>query len=234
MFSHSHLYEDGAEEIGPATPAHEPKLEPKTGEVVSTPSQPAEVSNVEQEDTKEAPVAAIECEKKSDTEEEEEEDVLGVRYALVWLALITVLIAFLSEFLVTAIQGTGTALNINPIFLSVIVIPIIGNAAEHAGAIVFAMKNKLDLTLGIAVGSSTQIALMVLPLLVLIGWIGDINLDLNFQSFEAYTLFLCVVIVTFACKDGDSNWLTGLSLVTSYFIISTAFFVHLPENLSER
>lgn len=166
-------------------------------------------------------------------EDEGDEDVLGIRYAMLWLAIITVIIAFLSDYLVAAIEGTGKQWNLNPVFIAMIIIPLIGNAAEHAGAVVFAMKNKLDVTLGIAVGSSTQIGLMVLPLLVLIGWCADIDIDLNFQSFEAFSLFLCIVIVNFACKDGDSNWLTGVTLITAYFIVATAFFVHVPESMGE-
>jgi Ca2+:H+ antiporter len=113
----------------------------------------------------------------------------------------------------------------------VIVIPIIGNAAEHAGAIMFAMKNKLDLSLGVAVGSSTQIALMVLPLLVLIGWCEGKDMTLNFQSYEAVTLFLSVVMVTFCINHGTSNWLVGALLIGAYIIISIGFYAHEDEHL---
>ena len=97
-----------------------------------------------------------------DDEEEEEEDILGVKYALFWLAVITAFISVLSDVVVDNIQTAAVDLKIPKLFIAAIVVPIIGNAAEHASAIVFALKNKLNITLGVAVGSSCQIALMVM------------------------------------------------------------------------
>jgi Ca2+:H+ antiporter len=164
-------------------------------------------------------------------EEEEEKDMLGFHYALFWLGVITVLIAILSDALASTIQDAASSCGISGVFLSVIVLPIIGNAAEHAGAVMFAVKNKLDLSLGIAIGSSTQIAVLVIPLLVVIGWCGDYDLSLDFGSYEAFTLLLTVIAVTFAIKDGTSNWLMGLVLVFAYFVISAGFWAHYDQSL---
>lgn len=167
-----------------------------------------------------------------DDDDDDEEDLLGFGPALFWLAVITTLISVLSDYLVQSIQSAAEEWHISGIFLSAVVIPIIGNAAEHAGAIIFAMKNKLDLALGIAIGSSTQIALMVLPILVIVGWIANKPMTLNFQSFEATTLFLTVITVTFAIKDGTSNWLVGAVLIGAYVMLSAGFWTHYDENLT--
>ena len=142
---------------------------------------------------------------KKEGSDDEEEDILGFKYALVWLTAITILIAFLSDALSSTIENAASGAGISGVFLSAIVLPIVGNAAEHAGAVMFAMKNKVDLTLGVAIGSSTQISLMVLPLLVIIGWMIDKDLDLNFGPFAASTLGLSVITVTFAIKDGKDE-----------------------------
>ena len=165
-------------------------------------------------------------------EEEKEEDELGFYNALFWLAAITVLIAILSDAISASIQNAADSANISGVFIAAILLPIVGNAAEHAGAVMFAMKGKVDLALGVAIGSSTQIALCVLPALVILGWMMDSDLDMNFGPFEASTVFLTVVSVTFAIKDGESNWLLGLCLIGAYVIISIAFWAHTNDDLS--
>lgn len=166
-------------------------------------------------------------------DDDEEEDVLGVKYAVVWLTIITVFISVLSDALVSSIETAASGTGISSVFLSAIVIPIVGNAAEHASAVLVAMKNKLDLSLGVAVGSSTQIALMVLPFTVLVGWCADRPMSLNFYAYEAASLFATVVVVTFAIKDGKSNWLLGAILVFAYIIIAIGFYSHDNEDLGE-
>lgn len=96
----------------------------------------------------------------------------------------------------------------------------------------FAWKGKVDLALGVAIGSSTQIAVCVLPFLVLLGWILGKDLDLNFGAYESACVFLTVVSVTFAIKDGESNWLVGATLICAYLIVSLGFWVHSNESLS--
>jgi Ca2+:H+ antiporter len=171
-------------------------------------------------------------EEHRDDDDEEEEDLLGFWRSICWLAVVTILISFLSDALVATIEDAAKSWDVSSVFLSAIVIPIIGNAAEHAGAVIFARKNKCDLAISIAVGSSTQIALMVLPLLVIIGWFGGYDLTLNFQPYEAISLFLTVVMVTFVIVDGSSNYLVGAGLVAAYIIVSAGFFAHKDEDLS--
>ncbi len=176
--------------------------------------------------------AAGDVVENKEEEEEEEVDLLGYSYSLVWLAVITVFIAFLSDAISASIQDAADSAGISGIFLAAVVLPIVGNAAEHAGAVMFAMKDKLDLSLGVAIGSSTQIALLVLPLLVLLGWMMDKDMNLNFGAFESATLFLAVVSVTFAIKDGTSNWLVGLTLCAMYIVIAAGFWAHNNDSLS--
>lgn len=167
----------------------------------------------------------------SSDEEEEEEDILGLRYGILWLTIITIFVTILSDMISSTIEQTAQSSHISGIFLSAILLPIVGNAAEHAGAILFAMKGKMDLSLGVAIGSSTQIAVCVLPFSVLVGWFIDRDMTLNFGAFESGTLVLAVITGTIAIKDGKSNWLMGACLVLLYFIISVGFWAHNDDTL---
>jgi Ca2+/Na+ antiporter len=158
------------------------------------------------------------------------EEVLSFYHALLWLAILTVLITLLSDNISYSIEQAAEDVNMSGVFLGAIVLPIVGNAAEHASAITFAMRNKMDVALGVAVGSSTQIALLVLPLLVLVGWSAKLDMSLNFGAFESSTLVLSVIGVTFAIKDGTSNWLLGAVMIASYIVVSIGFYTH--ENSS--
>lgn len=219
MFSHSHLYED-----------EEKPKEVNSSEKSTTVSQLHSDLEQQQAETKSGENDnAVKV--AGDEDEEEEVDELGFANALIWLAVITALIAVLSEAISDSIQDAADSAGVSGVFIAAILLPIVGNAAEHAGAIMFAMKGKVDLTLGVAVGSSTQIALCVLPLLVIIGWMANKDLSLDFGGFEGSALFLSVVSVTFVLKDGSSNWLLGAALVGAYLIISVAFWTHLNEPL---
>jgi len=176
------------------------------------------------EDSKEEPGDG--AEDGDDEDEDEDEAVLGLWGSIFWLAVITVFISFLSEFMVDALQGASANWGVPDLFLGTIVIPIVGNAAEHAAAIIFAVKNKMELSLGIAVGSSVQIALFVVPMCILIAWCTDQPLSLDFHPFETGTLLLTVMLVAFLIQNGESNWLQGLMLVVAYCIVSAGFFVH--------
>ena len=114
-------------------------------------------------------------------------------------------------------------------FVGFVIIPIIGNAAEHSTAIVMAAKGKMDLAFGVALGSSTQIALFVIPFMVLVAWGMDKPLDLFFGSFETAIIFMAALIVSHVVADGESNWLEGVMLLVAYCIICFAFFFYTPD-----
>mmetsp|Transcript_22081 Transcript_22081/g.59567 ORF Transcript_22081/g.59567 Transcript_22081/m.59567 type:complete len:403 (-) Transcript_22081:282-1490(-) len=154
------------------------------------------------------------------------EYVLGFYGALFWLGVITIFIAVLSEIMVDAISGAAEDWGVPDIFIGVIVIPIVGNAAEHAAAIIFALKNKMDISLGIAVGSATQIALSVIPACVLLAWAMGQPLDMAFEGYEAATMFASCTLVAIVTTQGQTNWLQGLVLVTAYVLLACGFLVH--------
>ncbi|KAK1276767.1 Vacuolar cation/proton exchanger 5 [Acorus gramineus] len=146
--------------------------------------------------------------------------------AMIWLTFFTVWIAVLSEYLVDAIQGASVAWKMPVSFISVILLPIVGNAAEHASAIMFAMKDKLDISLGVAIGSSTQISMFGIPICVVIGWMMGRPMDLNFHLFETASLLITVLVVAFLLQEGTSNYFKGLMLILCYLIVAASFFVH--------
>jgi Ca2+:H+ antiporter len=111
-------------------------------------------------------------------------------------------------------------------FIGLIIIPIVGNAAEHVTAVVVAMKNKMDLAIGIAVGSSIQIALFITPLIVILGWIMNKEMTLYFNIFETVALFVTVLVVNFLVLDGRSNYLEGSLLVAAYMIIAVVSYYY--------
>ncbi|KAL2651889.1 hypothetical protein R1flu_020017 [Riccia fluitans] len=163
---------------------------------------------------------------------EHEEPVIGFWDAIIWLAILTVFISILSECLVDAIEGASQMWDVPVAFISVIILPIVGNAAEHASAVMFALKDKLDISLGVAIGSSTQISMFVIPFCVVIGWLMGKDMDLNFQLYETATLFITVLVVAFMLQEGTSNYFKGLMLILCYLIVGASFYVHVdvPES----
>ncbi|CAK7266905.1 hypothetical protein SEPCBS119000_002269 [Sporothrix epigloea] len=156
------------------------------------------------------------------------------RKAAILLLLVTTgLVAVCAEFMVSSINGLVATSSVGEVFIGLIVLPIVGNAAEHVTAVMVAMKNKMDLAIGVAVGSSIQIALFMTPLVVILGWIMDRNMTLYFTLFETVCLFVSTFIVNFLVLDGRSNYLEGALLCTTYVIISlVAFFYPKPEDAS--
>lgn len=136
----------------------------------------------------------------------------------------TLLVAIESEFLVGSLESASEGLGLSAFFTGVILLPIVGNAAEHATAVTVAMKDKMDLSISVAVGSSLQIALFVIPLLVLIGWFVGQPMDLNFNSLELLSVFVAVVITNSVSADGHSNWLEGVLLMSTYMILAFTFY----------
>ena len=150
----------------------------------------------------------------------------GVGKAILTLGLATVGVAVESELLVHAVTEAGQTLGLTEAFLGLIIIPIIGNAAEHATAVVVARKGKMDLALQIALGSSTQIALLVAPLLVFCGLLLGQNMDLVFTPFEVMTLGLATIVTAIITLDGESHWFEGVQLLAVYGMVAVgAFFL---------
>lgn len=136
----------------------------------------------------------------------------------------TVLIAWLSEILVGAVEHTVAALGISEFFIGIIVVPLVGNVAEHMVAVQTAWKNKMELSLAVSLGSSLQIALFVAPMLVFISLLMGNPLTLVFDQFEIIALFAGILIASFVAQDGESNWLEGAQLLALYAILAMAFF----------
>jgi Ca2+:H+ antiporter len=134
------------------------------------------------------------------------------------------LVGLESELLVSALDPALHSLNISPMFVGLIVIPVIGNAAEHASAVFFAIRDKLDVTLEIAVGSSTQVALFVAPAMVFISLLIGRPMDFVFTGFEIGAVFIATLIIAVISRDGHSNWLEGLQLMGVYAILALAAF----------
>ena len=138
----------------------------------------------------------------------------------------TLAVAVESEFLVGTLEVASEQLGLSELFTGVIILPIIGNAAEHATAVTVALKNKMDLSLSVAVGSSMQIALFVAPLLVLIGAVIGQPMDLDFNNFELLSVAVAVLVANSISADGKSNWLEGTLLLATYVVISLSFYFH--------
>lgn len=167
----------------------------------------------------------FEAEEDDDLVAEEDQAVIGFWSGFVWLVGMTGVIALLSEYVVGTIEEASDSWGLSVSFISIIVLPIVGNAAEHAGAVIFAFKNKLDITLGVALGSATQIAMFVVPFCVIVAWIMGINMDLNFSLLETGSLALSILATAFTLQDGSSHYLKGLILLLCYIIIGACFFV---------
>ncbi|KAF8042165.1 hypothetical protein BT93_A0701 [Corymbia citriodora subsp. variegata] len=168
---------------------------------------------------------AQESEEEDDNTASGEEAVIGFWSAFVWLVGMTLVIALLSEYVVATIESASASWGLSVSFLSIILLPIVGNAAEHAGAIIFAFKNKLDISLGVALGSATQIAMFVVPLCVVVAWIMGIKMDLNFNLLETGSLALSIIVTAFTLQDGTSHYMKGLVLLLCYVVIGACFFV---------
>lgn len=173
-------------------------------------------------------------------EEEEEHPVMGPIAALGVLVVVTVLVAICADYLVGSIDEIVESTNISKAFIGLILIPIVGNAAEHVTAVVVAIRNKMDLAMGVAIGSSIQIALGVTPFLVIVGWIMDKDMTLRFETCKPHTscipnsvtnylvqtvsFAVSVLVVTYTVQDGKSNYLEGAMLIGLYTIIAVAFY----------
>lgn len=146
------------------------------------------------------------------------------RKSIMVLTCVTVLVAVMSEILVGALEPAAHTMGMTQLFVGVILVALVGNAAEHSTAVMVALKNKMDLALGIAVGSSLQIALLVAPILVFASYLFGTPLDLIFTPFEVAAVTISVLIVGFVAMDGESHWMEGVMLVGVYTMLAIAFF----------
>lgn len=145
--------------------------------------------------------------------------------AIVLLVVLVIAIAILSELLVDSIDTFSATVGLHQRFIAVVLLPVVGNAVEHMSAILVARHNKIDLSIGIACGSSVQIALFAAPILIVISWIiGEPHLTLNFEQYEIIVIGFSVFVVNATMRDSRTNWLEGAVLVMCYIIVATAYF----------
>ena len=148
--------------------------------------------------------------------------------ALIILLIVTGVVAVLSEFLVGTIENVRDSVGLTEVFVGVIVVAIVGNAAEHSTAILMAMKNKMDLTVNIAVGSSLQVALFVAPVLIFLSVLFGRPMDLEFTMPEVVAVVVSVYVLFQISQDGETNWIEGIQLLSLYLVLGILFF-YLPE-----
>lgn len=154
----------------------------------------------------------------------------GRKTSLIVLAVATVGVAGMSEFLVGSVEGAAQSLGMNHVFVGVIVVAVVGNAAEHSTAVMVALKNKMDLAFNVAVGSSIQIALFVAPVLVFASMAmgHEHPLDLHFSAMEVVAVVIAIGVLSLVSQDGETNWMEGVMLLAVYLMLGLAFY-HLPE-----
>merc|ERR1712048_1010472 len=165
-------------------------------------------------------------------DDEEEDAHFTVFHSVFILFLTTAIVAWASDLLVDAISGMTEGGHLSEHFIGIILLPIVGNACEHAAAVRFAVQDKLGLSVSIAVGSSTQIALFVVPFSVITGWFLKKPMDLNFGLFNTSVITLSIVVVLSMVVDGQSNWLQGYLLMSVYSVLAVMYWF-LPNELNQ-
>jgi Ca2+:H+ antiporter len=165
-------------------------------------------------------------ESQAEGDEQQESQTLSPTSGIIALVFITVAIAVCAEFLVDSIDAVVESGHISKTFVGLVLIPIVGNAAEHVTAVIVAYKGKMDVAISVAIGSSMQIALLITPFLVILGWILHQPMTLHFQGFETIVLFISVLIVNYLLQDGKSNFLEGAMCLGTYATIALAFYIY--------
>ncbi|KAJ1805851.1 hypothetical protein LPJ56_005265 [Coemansia sp. RSA 2599] len=221
-------------DVGDTTtvPTPVPAVTPSPGGSSSADIDAAQELHVDPIETEASSAAADEQAGQAgeDEDEDEEEIELTAWAAALLLAVVTGLTGVCAEFLVDSIDGLTDKWNLSPSFVGMILLPIVGNAAEHVTAVTVAIRNKMDLALGVAVGSSIQIALFVMPFLCILGWIIKEPMTIYFSPFTTVVLFITVLLVNYIIGDGRTNWLEGLMLLMAYVIIGVAYFLY-PKDM---
>ena len=155
-----------------------------------------------------------------------EEPEMSQRDSIILLVVATVLVSWMAEILVHSVEYAAEDFGLPHLFIGVILLPLFGNAAEHFTAVTVAGKDKMDLSFAISMGSSTQIAVFIAPLMVIIAWALGVPLTFEFGTLETVSAFLAVLIVNSIAADGKSNWLEGAMLLSSYGVLAAAFLFH--------
>ncbi|KAL6299872.1 calcium/proton exchanger [Sparassis latifolia] len=246
LFSHKALYDDRSDDViksikyANGTPGayiarkwrshtqHSASTEP----LAQTSTTATDKANATTSTTTTDVEAAVVAPKEEETEEETPQ--MSVPLAVGLLIVVTVIVAVTAEWLVDSISGLTASGKISKEFVGLILLPIVGNAAEHVTAVTVSVKDKLTLSLGVAVGSSIQIALFVIPFSVILGWWIGKPLTLLFDPFESIVLFLSgmslvcplLLVVNYVVQDGKSNWLEGMILMCLYVIIALTFWYY--------
>ncbi|CAA7267140.1 unnamed protein product [Cyclocybe aegerita] len=231
LYSHTALYDDHGIHTNKTTSYDSPKFyvpkfrrrnkDTETAPITTTVNGKASSTTL-------PPINAPILEEGRQKEEIEEVETpqMSVAMTIGLLIAVTVLVAITAEWLVDSIGGLTDTGHISREFVGMILLPIVGNAAEHATAVTVSVKDKLNLSLGVAVGSSIQIALFVIPFIVTLGWILGKPLTLLFDPYESISLFLSVLIVNYVVQDGKSNWLEGFILMCLYVILGVTFWFY--------
>lgn len=201
-------------------------------------SLPAQFSRVDEKDEekrqrdrqrRQDPEAAVIPQGDTGSEKELETPEMNLTVAISVLIAATGLTYLTAEALTDSLEGIGQTGSVSTEWLGLILLAIVGNAAEHVTAVFVAYRNKIDLALAVSVGSCIQISLFVIPLLVLIGWIANKPLSLLFDPLEVVTLFLSVLLVRFATEDGRTHYMSGILLFGTYVLIAFSFWFY-PQN----
>ena len=161
----------------------------------------------------------------SDDAAHHEEPKMTNKDAWTLLILATILVGWMAEILVHSIDSAASDLSMPTLFIGVILLPFFGNAAEHFTAVIVAGKDKMDLSLAIAIGSSVQIAVFVAPLMVVLAWVLGVDLSLEFGPLETAATFLSVLVANSILRDGTTNWLEGAMLLSCYTILGLSFWM---------
>lgn len=165
-------------------------------------------------------------------EEDQEDPALSIHASIGVMFFVTCIVAYSSELLVESLGELVQQSGISSHFIGIILLPIVGNACEHASAIRFAIQDKPGLSIGIAVGSSTQISLFVVPFSVLMGWWLNKPMDLNFGSLNTTVMSISVVVVLSIVVDGSATWLQGYLLMSAYYVVGVLYW-NLPDKMME-
>jgi Ca2+/H+ antiporter len=158
--------------------------------------------------------------------EENAAPLLSVKAACFWLGVITILISMASDVLVDTLEEAASQYNIPAFAVATIFVPIVGNAAEHWAAVTFASRDKMGLSMAIAVGSSTQVSLFLIPFCVVAGWIMGTEMSLDFHQLQVACVAVAVLLVAQISSHGESTWLSGVLLIATYLVMCAAFWFH--------